>query len=320
MNPQISIIVPVYKVERYLSRCIDSILNQSFSNFELLLVDDGSPDNSGRICDEYAQRDTRIRVFHKENGGVSSARNLGLNYAKGEWIYFVDSDDEVNEDGLFVLMNKAREYDADCVTGSFEVCDEKFCKQNQNRNGLDVCMNRNTAIKYLFTTIKGEYQGYLWTKIFKKSIIDRYDINFKTNIYFNEDRLFCVEYLCHCYGNICYVSVPTYKYYIRSSSAMGMLSSSFNPKLVTDFEAFLLIYELLQKERFSPLYIVRRSMIYSYNYITKQIYKYGYVNPQVTEWLKKELCTYTSCYERILWMFLYHLRVWIKKMIGWVKK
>ena len=92
-NPTISVIVPVYNAEKYLSRCMDSILVQTFTCFELLLVDDGSTDCSGRICDEYAKRDTRIRVIHKENGGVSSARNLGLDNAKGEWICFCDSDD-----------------------------------------------------------------------------------------------------------------------------------------------------------------------------------------------------------------------------------
>lgn len=93
MNPKISVIVPVYNTEKYLHRCIDSILAQTFTDFELLLIDDGSKDNSGTICDEYAAKDSRVRVFHKENGGVSSARNLGLDNAKGEWISFVDSDD-----------------------------------------------------------------------------------------------------------------------------------------------------------------------------------------------------------------------------------
>ena len=89
MNPKISVIVPVYKVENYLHRCVDSILAQSFTDFELLLIDDGSPDNCGVICDEYAAKDSRVRVFHKPNGGVSSARNLGLDNARGGWIAFV---------------------------------------------------------------------------------------------------------------------------------------------------------------------------------------------------------------------------------------
>ena len=93
MNPKISVIVPVYNVEMFLRRCIDSILAQTFTDFELLLIDDGSKDKSGEICDEYATKDVRIRVFHKQNGGVSSARNVGLNHAIGEYICFCDADD-----------------------------------------------------------------------------------------------------------------------------------------------------------------------------------------------------------------------------------
>ena len=95
--PKISVIVPVYKAEKYICRCVDSILAQTFTDFELLLIDDGSPDNSGAICDEYAASDSRVKVFHKENGGVSSARNVGLDNACGEWITFVDADDWIAE-------------------------------------------------------------------------------------------------------------------------------------------------------------------------------------------------------------------------------
>jgi len=93
MNPKISVIVPVYKAEAYLRRCVNSILAQTFQDFEVLLIDDGSPDKSGKICDDYVKKDSRVRVFHKENGGVSSARNLGLDNAVGRYIAFVDSDD-----------------------------------------------------------------------------------------------------------------------------------------------------------------------------------------------------------------------------------
>ena len=96
----ISVIVPVYNTEKYLHRCVDSILAQTFTDFELLLIDDGSTDSSGAICDESAQKDSRVRVFHKENGGVSSARNLGLDKAKGKWVTFVDSDDWIKESFL----------------------------------------------------------------------------------------------------------------------------------------------------------------------------------------------------------------------------
>lgn len=102
-TPKISIIVPVYNVEKYLRRCIDSILAQTFTDFELLLIDDGSKDYSGAICDEYAEKDNRIRVFHKENGGVSSARNMGIDNAKGDRFSFVDADERVAMDFLLDL-------------------------------------------------------------------------------------------------------------------------------------------------------------------------------------------------------------------------
>ena len=103
--PKVSIIVPVYKAEQYLHRCVDSILSQSFTDCELILVDDGSPDKSGEICDEYASRDSRIQVIHKQNGGVSSARNAGLDVAHGEYVWFVDSDDWIENDSLKEIYN-----------------------------------------------------------------------------------------------------------------------------------------------------------------------------------------------------------------------
>ena len=102
-SPMFSIIIPVYNVENELARCIDSIINQTFGNFELILVDDGSPDNSGSICDEYAKNDSRVQVIHKANGGVSSARNTGLKIAKGEYIWFVDSDDYVETNSFKII-------------------------------------------------------------------------------------------------------------------------------------------------------------------------------------------------------------------------
>ena len=119
MSTLISIIVPCYNVERELSRCIDSILAQTYNNFELLLVEDGSPDQSGKICDEYAMKDSRIRVFHKPNGGVSSARNMGLDNAKGEWVCLIDGDDSIPQDALATYVQHISS-DVDLVMAGFE--------------------------------------------------------------------------------------------------------------------------------------------------------------------------------------------------------
>ncbi len=119
MKPLISIIVPIYNVEKYLSRCINSVLSQTITDFELLLIDDGSTDKSGDICDSYAQKDSRIKVFHKENGGVSAARNYGLDNARGEWIAFVDADDWIDKNMYHQMYNKAISSRADIVLCSF---------------------------------------------------------------------------------------------------------------------------------------------------------------------------------------------------------
>ena len=114
-NPLISVIVPVYKVEKYLHRCVDSILVQTYTNLEIILVDDGSPDRCGAICDEYAAKDSRIRVIHQENGGLSAARNAGLDVCSGEYIAFVDSDDWLDPEMYAVMMAQVREYGCDVV-------------------------------------------------------------------------------------------------------------------------------------------------------------------------------------------------------------
>lgn len=115
--PNVSIIVPCYKVEQYLRQCVDSLINQTMKDIEIILVDDGSPDKSGEICDEYKAKDNRIKVIHKKNGGVSAARNDGLKVATGEYVVFVDSDDYVPVDAYELLYNKAIETSADMVIG-----------------------------------------------------------------------------------------------------------------------------------------------------------------------------------------------------------
>lgn len=144
--PEISIVVPVYKVENYLRRCVDSILGQSFADFELLLVDDGSPDRSGAICDEYALADSRVRVFHKENGGANSARRLGSAHATGTWLMFVDSDDTLPKEAVATLHGVASS-EVDVVIGAWlrNIGNKsRLCKM-----GVRGCIDRGTYIKAL---------------------------------------------------------------------------------------------------------------------------------------------------------------------------
>ena len=145
MTPVISIIVAVYKAESCLRRCVDSLLAQTFQDYEILLVDDGSPDRSGEICDEYARKDNRVRVFHKENGGVASARQCGMNNARGEYVIHADPDDWVEPNMLEELYGKAKEENADIVVKSIDFKEiEKISKiKNEEKNYIFVISNAN---------------------------------------------------------------------------------------------------------------------------------------------------------------------------------
>ena len=240
-NPKISVIVPVYNVEQYLCRCIDSILAQSFPDFELLLIDDGSKDHSGEICDEYAQKDERVRVFHKENGGVSSARNLGLDNAKGEWISFVDADDWVEEDYLKNLQN-TDEKEIDLVECGY---------YNVSKNGeievLPTFKDKDAKLylKKLFSYAPF-YEGYLWVKLFKRSIIGKENLRFDINLHYNEDRVFIAKYLNFC-KNIKTLPRCLYHYNNLQCNAMAKLGNVIDERTITELDSYCI---LLNNPRF----------------------------------------------------------------------
>ena len=285
-NPQISIIVPVYKAEQYLPRCICSILTQTFTDFELLLIDDGSPDNSGAICDEYALKDKRIRVFHKKNGGVSSARNLGLDNSRGEWIYFADSDDELIKDGLQILFDGVKN-GARFVLAGYEKYDETGCLIYSCNNLKQKTLDNNESILYMFKPIDYEYHGYLWCKLFHAQTIKSQSLRFNEEIYFNEDRLFIVQYLCHNNMRCFYTTKPVYKYFIHKNSAMASIEQSFNYNLITDLRAFVLILnEVKTTKNYKNLYWVKRKLYFSSLRIKGLARKLGMYDKKIIE----EIC------------------------------
>lgn len=187
----ISVIVPVYKAEKYLHRCIDSILTQSYTDFELLLIDDGSPDNCGGICDDYAAQDSRIRVFHKENGGVSAARNLGIEKSRGEWITFIDADDYVHPDFLSSLYCC---HDADIIVGSFQLVgtDEKW-DSVLDEHYYDKDSFVEKVIEFALTI----HYHTPWAKLFRREIIANNHLCFDEKMHSSEDWLFVLNYLIH---------------------------------------------------------------------------------------------------------------------------
>ena len=223
-TPTISVIVPVYNVEKYLPRCIDSILAQTFTDFELILVDDGSPDRCGVICDEYAEKDKRVRVIHKENGGVSSARNAGLDDCKGEYVTFVDSDDYIAADRVADLYETICRFDADEVSAGFTIFDEQEYKEHRPRDNERVWGTNNEAerIDFLLNRILQDGNGWaVWNRLFKTEIIKEHHIRFcETCGNFGEDLGFTLEYALYC-TRFAVCDHAGYFYYQRDNSMMA---------------------------------------------------------------------------------------------------
>lgn len=191
MKPAISIITPVYKAEKYMRRCIDSLLAQTFTDFELILIDDGSPDNSGAICEEYARKDPRVKVIHKENGGVSSARQCGIDNATGEYTIHADPDDWADATMLEELYEKATKENADIV-----ICDYLSYKKGKNRH-ITQAPQSLEAKELLRQYLRLELHGALWNKLIKRELYTRYSIKFPKEITRWEDMFVLCSILTH---------------------------------------------------------------------------------------------------------------------------
>ncbi len=230
----ISIIVPVYKVEEYLNKCIDSILNQAYKNLEVILVDDGSPDRCGEICDEYAQKDDRVRVVHKQNGGLSDARNAGIDAATGEYLMFVDSDDYIHPEMAAKLYEALARDEADMALCNFLYVDEngeKTDEENDNSPIKDEVLTRDEAFCKALRSYKKWYYVVAWNKLYKKEI-------FKTLRFpygkVHEDEFVIHKVLGAC-AKISCISDPLYYYVQRTGSIM---SAEYSVKRLDIVEAF----------------------------------------------------------------------------------
>lgn len=215
MRPLISIIVPVYNVEKYLSRCINSILGQSFTDYELILIDDGSTDKSGNICDEFAKKDQRIQVRHFKNNGVSSARNTGIKISKGEWLFFLDSDDTLEPESLNSINSQLNKYkNIDMLVGSFRYINNNQIVNAYNANsyqdGIDVMH------EYGLWNIKICMGSF----VVKKEQVENNHIIFNTETKYGED----VEFINYCLLNSYKVKVTSqclFNYTIHNNSAIS---------------------------------------------------------------------------------------------------
>lgn len=253
MNPKISVIVPVYNVEKYLCSCIDSILAQTFTDFELLLIDDGSRDKSGEICDEYANKDCRVKVFHKENGGVSSARNLGIDESKGKYLFFVDSDDIISSFYIEMFVNYIKKNDSVCVV----------CKYTNRlsllKNQIDSIKTKEMTSSEFLDEIwisEGKLDGYLWNKMFKRKILIDLNIRFDEKVSIWEDMLFVVEYFVNI-STVVFVDAVLYYYRDTMNSAVKQHGTS------KKIEKIFVCLKMLRLDNDSILYRQRLNGILS---------------------------------------------------------
>lgn len=236
----VSVIIPVYNCIQTLERCVQSIKSQTFTDWELLLIDDGSTDGSGQICDRFENEDLRIRVFHKSNGGVSSARNMGLDNARGEYVMFCDSDDWVNPEWCEQLYLATKKY-----PGCQPICNyyrsvlnqEIINQENQCRN-LEECI----AKADFFSLNKYELLGIPWNKIYCRRILEEHKIRFCSEISLGEDLIFNLDFIHYQTGGYAFINKPLYHYKIGMTDS---LSSKYYPNLS---EIYRKIYSRIECE------------------------------------------------------------------------
>lgn len=242
--PEISVIVPVYKAEQYLERCVKSILEQTYQNFELILVDDGSPDGSPILCDKWAEKDSRVHVIHKENGGASSARNAGLKIAKGNWIAFADSDDWLDRTALKTLYDLANQYNVPMAIGGMRVVQEYTDAQTVAKQET-VVLSRADLMSRFFR-LNGEPDTHsVWATLIRRDILEAYHfIEGKMN----EDVEACYYLARKCEGAV-YTNKPVYFYF---KNVEGVTNSGFSKKKLD----LLDVWDIVQKqvEQFTPEY------------------------------------------------------------------
>lgn len=245
--PTFSIIVPVYNTEQFLDKCVSSILAQTYKDFELILVDDGSPDNCPQMCDKYAQSDSRIKVLHKKNGGVSSARNLGISVARGTYIWFVDSDDYIEPFSLQRLFEVQNSYNAELyVFNNRSVCE--LSTENVN----------DFFRKYYFTYVLGFEP---WNKLYKRDIIKANNLQFDTQEKIGEDLLFNISYYKAIFSSgvkdIYFIGEDYYHYVERDNSAMNTASKGRIYQQLRLFDKILKSMSgVLSEENLSYLFIL----------------------------------------------------------------
>ena len=261
MKEKVSILMPIYNVEKYLRECIDSIIIQTYSNFELILVDDGSPDNCGKIIDEYEKKDKRVIAIHQKNAGVDAARNNAINHAKGKYIAFVDSDDAYEINYLEKLICAIENNGSDMAVCSFI----PFGIENSPKFKIVSERTVNNISAMQLALGYNSVNGYVWNKLFKREIIEKYHLRFEDGYWACDDILFTGNYIYHC-KKVSIISDPLYRYRQVASGANRVRYSGvpFDKKWMSSFkvtEHFKILYKNESVKRACNLHEVREASI-----------------------------------------------------------
>ena len=259
--PKVSIIVPVYNAEKAIARLIDSVLAQEYEDFELLLMNDGSKDGTAAILDEYAAKDSRIKVVHKENSGVSDTRNQALKMAQGEYIQFADADDWITKDATKLFVRAMEEQDCDMVISDFYrvVGENTAIKGDIEDSGL---LTREEYSDRMLMNPADYYYGVIWNKMFKREIIEKEQLKMDPELKWCEDFIFNMEYILHA-KNIFVLKVPTY-YYVKTEGSLvwsGMNMSNVVRMKLSVIEYYNDFYKNLYDDRD---YALRKPAIYGF--------------------------------------------------------
>lgn len=284
MNQLISVIVPIYKVENYLKKCINSIVNQTYNNIEIILVDDGSPDNCGIICDEYAKKDKRVKVIHKKNGGLSDARNYGIEASTGDYIIFVDSDDYISKNMCEILIKNALKYDADIISCNYKEIysdnnREKINKQSIKKE-LEIYNNLEVIYKYFF-----DYTidiNVVWNKLYKRKIFFGNNcVRFPKGKLHEDDYTVCKLYY---YANRIVIINDALYYYVRHCNSITGRFSEIN--ILDKIDAIIEHYNFAKNKDIKLKYMVQAKGIDCYK---------DYICLQSTEKINKKIIDFREC-------------------------
>ena len=285
MLPKVSVIVPIYKVQDYLNKCIDSIINQSYKNLEIILVDDGSPDRCGEIIDLYEKQDNRIKVFHKKNGGLSDARNYGMNFITGDYVIFVDSDDWLSEDMVSNLIKTSLELNADIVQSGFYYAYEDYLLYDNRyylENMRPVVLNRDELMYEL--VINEKVKNFAWGKLYKSALIK--DISFKIGVLFED--VFWAHKVMDRVDKYVIIHKPMYYYRQRKDSIV----STYTERNLDILKGLKERHEFIEKNYASLInesykIIFKTSLIHYYLLIKKKSVKNrDYYMNDIKEYIK----------------------------------